>query len=158
MLFILPQISIPKNVTARRCGRIRTQWNMIIRVNPAVAATCPKHSRKARDNYPCPQGNGTRDPSQDVAADFTATRIGKNRLYCTLLQAHFCSFSSLICQERKYISKSWQRKGTEKFDRSPQRHILRLPYLSVGPTHKTGITSFPPPATLLIPHRKLLAA
>jgi len=37
-------------------------------------------------------GNGTRDPSQDVPADFTATRISQNRFYRTLLQAHFfCS-------------------------------------------------------------------
>jgi hypothetical protein len=64
-------------------------------------------------------GIWTRDPCQDVLTDFTATRIGPNRFYRTLLQAQFCLFTSLICYGRKYNSKSWQRKGTEKFDRSP---------------------------------------
>jgi len=64
-------------------------------------------------------GNGPRDSSQDVAAEFTATRIGQNRFYRTLFQSPFCSFTSLICYGRKYNSKSWQKRGTEKFDRSP---------------------------------------
>lgn len=48
-------------------------------------------------------GNGTSDPSQDVSADvaidLTATRISPNSFYSTLLQAQFCSFTSLICYE-----------------------------------------------------------
>ena len=55
-------------------------------------------------------GNGTRDLSHDLATDIvidlTATMIGTNRSYRTLLEAHLRSFTSLICCGRKYNSKS----------------------------------------------------